>query len=45
MFSVTGVTDHISPAVDTSNPAVAGLPQEAKVSVEFRSNIIIIIEI
>ena len=32
VFSVTGVTDPISPVVDTSNPAVAKLPQKAKVN-------------
>ena len=31
VFGVNTVTDLISPAVDTSNPAVAELPQKAKV--------------
>ena len=32
VFGVTSVLDSISPAVDTSNPAVAELPQKAKVN-------------
>ena len=32
VFGVTGVIDSISPAVDTSNHAVAELPQKAKVN-------------
>ena len=41
VFGVNGVTDLISPAVDTSNPAVTELPQKAKVNEGIRSSIII----